>query len=151
MHSKIIPSKGSIVGALILGLLMLGFGIQTIIEAISGDGSIFLGTLLGLLMLSVAFVSLLVIPTSFIKYGENQIVKGNLLRKTTLNLEDVKDMEFERHPRMGNMTKIKIHKISDEIFEISATLFEDERIDEILEFLKGYFKDPIEETSYQNN
>lgn len=149
MQSKIIPSKGSIVGALILGLLMLGFGIQTIIEAISGNGSIFLGTLLGLLMLSVAFVSLLVIPTSFIKYGENQIVKGNLLRKTTLNLEDVKDMEFERHPRMGNMTKIKIHKISDEIFEISATLFEDERIDEILEFLKGYFKDPIEETSDQ--
>lgn len=144
MSSKIIPSKASLAGALILGLLMLGFGIQTIMEAISGDGSLFLGLFLGLIVLIIAIVSLLIIPTSFIKFGENQITKGNLLIKKTLNLDDVKDMEFERHPRMGNLTKIRIHKTNDETFEISPTLFEDDKINEILAFLSDYFKDPVD-------
>ena len=144
MTSKITPSKGSFVGAIVLGLLMLGFGVQTMTEAVSGSGSLFLGSILGLLMIAVGFVSLVIFPSSYIRFGEDQITKGNLLHKSTLTLKEVKDIEFQRHPKMGNMTKIIIHKIEGEIFELSATLFEDNGMNEILEFLRNYFKEPDE-------
>ena len=44
---------------------------------------------------------------------------------------------------------IKDDMSDEEIFEISATLFEDEKIEEILTFLSDYFKDPVEKNSME--